>query len=125
MVSSTIVPTLRHGRRRDAPQPILALPDPGEAIVALQRVAAGRNERDGARKHRLAEVAIGPGTGDLVKERLLVEWIADSAAQNMLAEHVKRAGARGGRVLRAGFGGFEGRLAFEHFETIGRHEQRF
>ena len=38
--------TLRDARMRDAPAAVLALPDFGEALIGLQRVAAGGDEID-------------------------------------------------------------------------------
>ena len=50
---------LRDHRMRDAPAAVLALPDLGEALVGLQRVAAGRDEIE----HRVEIGAREPGIG--------------------------------------------------------------
>ena len=44
--------------------------------------------------------------------------------QNMLAQHIARAGATGVSVKRVGHHGFQRRLAFHHLKPVGGHQQR-
>ena len=113
---------LRDARMGDAPAAVLALPDLGEALVGLERVAAGGDEIDrgveiGARERRVRRGGAHLGVELVGKERL-----AAGAAEHVLRQHVERAGAQRRRVLRVLGDRVERGAAFQHLEAVGRHQ---
>ena len=71
----------------------------------------------GARQRR-----IGRGAAHFFVELVGDERLAAGAAQDVLRQHVERAGARRRRVLRIVRDGVERGAAFEHLEAVGRHQ---
>ena len=109
----------------NTPAVILTAPDLGEALVGLERVAAGGDEIDrrveiGARQSR-----IGRGGAHFVVEFIGEKRLADRAAENVLRQHVERAGAQRRRILGILGDGVDRRAAFEHLEAVGRHQHGF
>ena len=114
---------LRHARMGDAPAAGLVLPDLGEALVGLERVAAGGDEIDSrveiahARgRHRARRRALRR------RARRRRNGSPTGAAENMLRQHVERAGAQRRRVLRVLGDGVDRGAAFQHLEAVGRHQ---
>ena len=129
--ASTIVPTFSRycwaiARIGDAPEAllgtVLAPPDAGVALVGAERVAAGGDEIDAALEGLPGKLAVGLRRGDLVVERERVERLRDRHAEDVLAEHVERAGAERRRVLVAEIVGVERGAALQHLEAVGRHQ---
>ena len=113
---------LRDHRMGDAPAAVLALPDLGEALVGLQRVAAGRDEIERGVEIGARQVRIGRGGRHLGVELVGEERLAAGGAEHVLRQHVERAGARRRRVLRVLGDGVERGAAFQHLEAVGRHQ---
>ncbi len=132
--------TLEHGRRDDGadvhavaqrgflvphpPEAILALHDAAIAVVGLERIAAGRDEVDDLLVVLPAEVPVWPGGPDLVVERDQVERLGAARTHHVLGQHVERAGAFGLGVERVLGDRFARGLALQHFEAVGRDEER-
>ena len=113
---------LRDARMGDAPAAVLALPDLGEALVGLQRVAAGGDEIDHGVEIGARERGIGRGGAHLAIELVGEERLAAGAAEHVLRQHVERAGAQRRRVLRVLGDRVERGAAFQHLEAVGRHQ---
>ena len=116
---------LRDARMGDAPAAVLALPDFGEALVGLERIAAGGDEIDrgveiGARERRIRRGGAHFGVKLVGQKRR-----ADSAAEDVLRQNVERAGAQRRRVLRVLGHRVDGGAAFQHLEAVGRHQHGF
>ena len=114
--------TLRHIGVRDAPAAVLALPDAGEALVGLERVAAGGDEIDHGIEIRPRQADIGRGGRHLGIKLIAEERLAASAAEHVLRQYVERADAKRRRVLRILGNGVERGAAFEHFEAVRRNK---
>lgn len=95
---------------------------PGVALIGAQRITASRHEGDGAVEIVPGEAAIGFRRTDLPKQRIGGERPRAGDAQNVLGEHVERAGAQGRGVLFAGARGGKRCLALHHLEAVGRHQ---
>ena len=106
----------------DAPAAVLALPDLGEALVGFQRIAAGGDEIDRGVEIGAREPHIGRGGTHFGVKFVSEERRADRAAENMLRQHVERAGAQRRRVLRVLRHRVDGGTAFQHLEAVGRHQ---
>ncbi len=105
-----------------APEPGLVLPELGEALIALQRIAAGRDEIDDGVEIRAVEIGVRRGGADLFIERIGFEPVRAGDAEHMLGEHVERADTRRRRVLRRLMDGLERRAALQQFETVRGHQ---
>ena len=92
------------------------------AVVGLQRVAAGGGESRGSRRSRTGQAAVGTGAADLVEERVGVERAGAGGQQDVLAQHVERAGAARRSVQVVGVDRLERGAALEHLEAVGGHE---
>ena len=115
---------LRHARMRDAPAAVLALPDLGEALIGFQRVAAGGDEIDRGVEIGARQPGIGRGGAHFGEELVGEERRAAGAAEDVLRQHVERAGAQRRRVLRVLRHRIDGGAAFQHLEAVGRHQHR-
>ncbi len=116
---------LRHAGVGDAPASVLALPDAGEALVGLERVAAGGDEIDHRVEIRAREADIGRRGRHFGIKLVARERRAAGAAEHMLRQNVERAEAQGWRVLGVLGDGVERGAAFQHFETVRRHQHAF
>ena len=102
--------------------PSLVCSDLGEALVGLQRVAAGRDEIDGGVEIGARQRRIGRRQRHLGVEIVGTKRHAAGAAEHVLRQHVEPAGTQRRRVLRI-LGNRRNRgRAFQHFETVGRHQ---
>ena len=106
----------------DAPAAVLPLPDLGEALVGLQRVAAGGDEIEHRVEIGACEPGIRRGARHLREQFIGEERLAAGAAEHVLRQHVERAGPRRRRVLRIVDDGADRGAAFQHLEAIGRHQ---
>ncbi len=91
---------LREPRMRHAPAAALVLPDLGEALVGLQRVAAGGDEIDAPRRNRRAS---GRDTARRSRPHRTAHRHRTARrrrAEHVLRQHIERAGAERRRVLR-------------------------
>ena len=61
---------------------------------------------------------IGTGRGDLGVKRVCLKRPRAGGQQDMLAQHVFRAGATGFPVQRAGAHGIKGGLALDHLKAV-------
>ena len=91
---------LRHHRIGDAPAAVLGLPDLGEALVGLERIAAGRDEIDDGIEVGAAQSRVRRRGLHLAIELVGDERLAAGAPEHMLRQHIERAGAERRRVLR-------------------------
>ena len=73
-------------------------------------------------KSARGEAAVGAGGADLGEERVGVERAGAGGEQDVLAEHVERAGAARLAVEVVVAHGVERGAAFEHLEAVGGHE---
>ncbi len=96
--------------------------EPGIALVDLQRIAAGGDELDRAVELRARQIRIGGRRANLAIERIGRERGAAGGAQDMLGQHVERAGAMLHGVMIAGRRGVERRAALQHLEAVRRHQ---
>ena len=102
--------------------PILGLLEAGIAFVGAQGIAAGGNKIEHAVELGVRQIAIGPGAPDFGEQLIGKDRRGARHAQHMLSQHVIAASDRVFAVLMAFGDGFDGRLAFEHFKAVGRHE---
>ena len=110
---------LRDAPIGDAPASVRHPPDPGEALIALERIAAGRDESERGVEIFPRQFRVRRGRAHLGEEVVGVERRGAGHAEDVLAEHVERAGAGRRRVLRALARGVDGGAAFQHLETVG------
>ena len=103
---------------------LLVLPDAGKALVGFQRIAAGGDEIDDVVEIGARKLGVHRRRDDLVIELIGQKRLAAGAAQHMLRQHVERARAQRRRVLRILGDRIDGDAAFQHFETVGRHQHR-
>ena len=115
---------LGDARVGDAPKAVRPKADLGEALIGLERVAAGGDERHDAVESGAVEPAIGICGGDFGKERVGRERRRTGHAENVLGENVEGAGADRGRILGAEIIGIQRRAALHHLEAVGWHQQR-
>ena len=91
---------------------------PPEAVVGLERVAAGGDEIEDFLECLLLQPGIGRGGADLGEQFLLLERRGDRHRQDVLGEHVERAGAEDLRVELAVVDGVERRAGLEILEAV-------
>ena len=108
----------------DAPQAIGALPDFGKTIIAFQRIAAIGDEMQRAFEIGARQRRIGCRRRDLAKQDIGRKRPGAGHAEDMLGQHVQRAGAGWRRVLHPSHGGIDCGAAFQHLEAVGWHQQR-
>ena len=106
----------------DAPAAVFTLPDLGEALIGFERVTAGGDKIDRGVEIRARESGVRRGGAHLVVKLIGQKRLAAGAAENVLRQHVERAGARGRRVLRVLGDRVERGAAFQHLEAVGRHQ---
>ncbi len=106
----------------DAPAPVPALPDFGEALIGLQRVAAGGDKIDRGVEIGARQRGVGRGSAHLVVEAVGEKGLAAGTAKDVLGEDVERAGAGLRGVLRIFRHRIDGGAAFQHLEAVGRHQ---
>jgi hypothetical protein len=105
------------------PQPAIAeRPELGIAVIALERVAAGRNECHGLVEQRPLELPIGEAASHLGIERVGMERPGAGHAENVLAQHVELETCRRLGVLRALDDRRPRCLAFQDLEPVRRNE---
>ena len=85
---------LRHARIGDAPASVRPEADLGEALVALERIAAGGDEIDDRVEILARKPRIGCGGAHFRMQLVGAERLAAGAAEHMLGEHVERARAQ-------------------------------
>jgi hypothetical protein len=105
-----------------APEAFGRLADLGVALISAQRITAGRDEIDDPLKGLPREGGVRCGAGDLGIERDRIERGGAGHAEHVLGQNVERAAANRRCVLCTDIVGVEGRLAFHHLETVGRHQ---
>ncbi len=105
------------------PAPVPGLHDAAEAVVGLQRIAAGGDEIDHLLEVLPGQGRIGRGGARFVVEGQKVEGLATGHAHHVLGQDVERALAD--RVaVEAVFGHRLARgLALQHLEPAGGHQQ--
>ncbi len=113
---------LRDAAVRHPPAAVLSLPDLGEALVGLKRVAAVGDEVQRRVERLPVKARIGGGIRDLVEEVRRREGLRASHAEDVLGQHVERAFARHRRVLHSRGGGHDRGTALQHFEAVRRHQ---
>ena len=113
---------LRHVGIGDAPAAVLALADAGEALIGLERIAAGGDEIDHGVEIGARERRVGRGRRHLGVKLVAEKRLAAGAAEHVLRQHVERADAQRRRVLRVLGDGVERGAAFQHLEAVGRHQ---
>src|SRR5207253_9137701 len=79
----------------DPPYPAGLGDQASEAVVGLQRIAAGRDEVEDLLERLGLEAGIRRGGANLREQRLLLERRGDGHRQDMLSKHVERSGAEG------------------------------
>ena len=109
----------------DTPFAVLALPYLGKAFIGLQRVAAGGDEIDRVIEVCTAQSRVRRGGKDFGVKIIGEEGLADGATEDMLTQHIERAGAQRRCVLGVGGHRIDGGAALQDFEAIGRHQHRF
>ena len=115
---------LPHPRIGDAPAAGLVLLDAGEALVGLQRIAAGGDEIDHVVEIGPGQAGIGRGRQHFAIEFIREKRLAAGAAEHVLRQHVERAGAQRRRILRILGDRIDRDAAFQHLEAVGRHQHR-
>ena len=115
---------LRKARVRYAPRPLLRQPDFRVALIASERIAAGRHKIDDPVEGRPVEGGVRRGTDDFLVELPRIERGSAGAAKDVLGKNVERAGNQRRCVLRAKIVGFERDAAFENLEAVCRNKQR-
>ena len=117
---------LRHARMGDAPAAVFAksciLPDLGEALIGLERIAAGGDEIHRGIEIGARERGIGRGSAYFIVKFVGQERRADRAAENMLRQHIQSTGSQRRCVLRALGDRVDGGAAFQHLEAVSRHQ---
>ena len=113
---------LRHIGMRNAPAAVLALANPGKAVIGLERIAAGGDEIDHRVELGAAERGVGRRRSHLGIKRVAVKRLAAGAAEDVLRENIEAAGARRRRILGIDGNGVERGAAFQHFETVCGNE---
>ena len=105
------------------PQTVLALHDPPEAVIDLQRISTGGDEIDHLLEVLPRQVAIGAAGDQLVIQFQQVEGLGAGQAHDVLGQDIQ--GASPGRLaVEPVLGnGFPRRLAFQHFKPVGRDEE--
>ena len=103
-------------------RPSLPLADLGEALVGLQRVAAGGDEIDHGVEVAAGQRRVGRGGLHLAIELVGEERLAAGAAEDVLRQHVERAGAQRRRVLGVVVHRADRGAAFQHLEAVGRNQ---
>ncbi len=83
-------------RVRDAPEPVLAAADAGIALIGPQRIAAGRDKIDDARKGLARQGSIGKRRRHLAVQFFFVEGIGTGHAKHMLASTSSEPSPTGG-----------------------------
>ena len=116
--------TLPHLRIGDAPAAFFVLPDTCEPLVAFQRVAAGGDERDHVVETGARQVRVRRRAAHFRVEIIGEKRRAAGAAEHMLRQHVERAQAQRRGILRVLVDRVDGDAAFQHLETVGRHQHR-
>ena len=111
--------------RMGEPPLAVAIPqDPLEAVIGLERVAAGGDEVEHARKHILVHPCIGQRIANLPEQLVLVERCGAGASHYVLGEHVEPPGAEILAIALPFVDRIFRRLRFEEFESIARNQQR-
>ena len=113
---------LGEARVADAPQTVLAAADFGVALIGLQRVAAGRHERDRALEGGAVEISVREGGRYLAIKPVVVERCGAGHAENVLRQHVQCAVADRRRVLGAEIVGLQRRASLQHLEPVGGNQ---
>ena len=93
-----------------------------EPVISFECVAARRYELDGTVELMPGEAGIGQRRSHLGKERVGIERRLACHAEDVLRQDVKAACSCKHGILLAGLGGLLRRPAFEHLETIARHQ---
>ena len=97
---------------------------PLPAVIGPQSIAAGGTEIEAGVELGPGQAGIGADGFHLCKQGIGIERPGTGRDQDMLAQHVARAGALGIAVQIMGLCGLECSHAFHHFEPVGGHQQR-
>ena len=114
------------GRARVAQLPlaIRALHQPLPLVIGAERVAPGGREIEAAVEAVPRQVGIGARGADFCKQLVGMERPGGGPDQDVLAQHVERAGVVGVTVKLPGAHGLQRGGAFDHLEAVGGHDQR-
>ena len=112
-------------RTRQRPSPFwsLALHEAAEAVVGPKRVAAGGDEIEHTVELGARQVAVGGAGQHFGVEGVRVDGFAAAGAHDVLGQDVARARALRIAVEVVVGDRLPGRLAFQHLEAVGRHEE--
>ena len=113
----------RHQRADDMPRVVRGAEQATEALVALERIAAGRDEGEHVVEAAAIERGVWRGLGDLGEQGVSRERCVAGAAQHVLCQHIEPAFVRARRIEFARIDGVERGAALQHLEAIGRHQQ--
>ena len=109
---------------REPPKPVRRLPQPRIAVIAFERIAAGGDEIDDRVEIGAPQMAIGRGRAHFREQRVGIErrrhampsTCCASTSRPPLLQALAIQFACQHRVARG--------IAFQHFEAVGRHQQR-
>ena len=107
--------TLRPG---DAPHAAGLGHQPAEAVVGLERIAAGGDEIEDFLERLLLEAGVRRGRADFGEQLVLLERRGDRHRQDVLGEHVERAGAEDFGIELAVVDRVQRGAGFEIFEAV-------
>ena len=93
------------------------------AVIGAQRIATGGDEIEAGVKIGPGQGGVGAGGGDLVKKVGGVERPGAGGGEDVLAQHVARAGATGVAVKVVGADSLQCGLAFDDFKAVGGDQQ--
>ena len=112
-------------RTRDAPKAFAFLHQPPEAVVGLERVAAGGDEAEDFGEGLVLQTCIGRRGADLGEQLLLLERRGAGDAEDVLGEHVERARTEVLGVELAVVDRIERRAGFQIFEAVAGNDLAF
>ena len=116
--------SIHYGRLPAVLYAFVAQHQPLPAVIGAERIAAGGDEIQAVVKLGPGEGGVGASGDDFGIKGGGVKGGGAGAGEDVLAEHIARAGAAGFAVQRVGAGGFHRGLAFHHLKAVGGHQKR-
>ena len=107
----------------NAPKTVLIALNLGKAIISFQRITTSCNKLERGIKCCAREISIGRGRANFFVKCIRIKRRSACHTENVLAEDIKRAAARGWCILCALTRGLNRSHTFQHFKPIGGHEQ--